>query len=552
MAQGPAVDQYLQGPAVNYFFACDGYGEPTKSGDGMATYGATMGIFMGSGDRRRVAPTFGSNGIAACDASLIKLQTFPDYWMRRVSLFRARAIHRLATNDFESTFADLDAAQSAAVGGSDPLYQRSLGLGIDLIRAMALRRSGDQVGGEALAARSFEKRPYSRQTAFATLTAMGPEASFEKTSSVLHQLARIDPSMTGELSRETFEHGRFAEVLQLYPGLTPPVKLGDEPIQFRQRLLLEQENRATAEAFWAEMLGRKAYALAALGQPGEARATIDEARHRMARATPPAPPLPANPKTEDMTRNAVYEQSNLKIRTTVPAIIDEWAFLVEARALLSERKYREAVAWLNSRTQHLPGTWASIDLIEALGVQAPVPERPDSTPFRASLSKLRQDSFGPELTALFTTLPETETSKRLPPYRPSGGGLIRGIDGYKETKPQDRSGAILNFYGPDATLATMEEAALLRVAELAAEAGSSVMIVTARKDIERTTINTMYGSPIASFPSGYETQLDVKFINPGAVNPNTPSWRLIDVGAVRATLGPSYHPEAPRKRAEAQ
>ena len=185
--------------------------------------------------------------------------------MRKVSLLQARATHRLAENDLAGAMADLDAADAAALDRADPFYQRSLNLQVQLVRAFARRLSGDQAGAEQLAAQISLSRPFSRNTALAALAAMGPDADFTVRTQVLRRLVQLDPGQSGTYYFEIFEHGQFAAVVEAFGALQPAVRPGNEPMPLRPRLLLEQENRMLAEAFWAEAAGRKAYALAALG-----------------------------------------------------------------------------------------------------------------------------------------------------------------------------------------------------------------------------------------------------------------------------------------------
>lgn len=198
------------GPGV--YQDCDGYGAPAASGDGMTKIAIRFLVRPG-GDTSRTTPAFGINGIGACGAALQDLEAkYPQFWMRRVSLLRARAIHRLALNDAAGALRDLDAAKAAeGAGVDDVLAQRSLGLGVDFVRALALRRSGQPDAGRSLAFATWAMRPWNRETTQAALIAIGGDAPPDQIERLLRAEAQINPLATAQLFSEYFERGRFAD-----------------------------------------------------------------------------------------------------------------------------------------------------------------------------------------------------------------------------------------------------------------------------------------------------------------------------------------------------
>ena len=314
---------------------------------------------------------------------------------------------------------------------------------------------------------------------------------------------------------------------------------------FRQRVLLAQENRAAAEGFWAEVAGRKAYALAALGRDDEARKTLEDAEARLAAATPAPPPLPPKPSDNQLTENSVFEQTNLKIRADVPPVLAPWQRLVEARLLLSNGKLEDAGKRFRGDGQ-LPPTYATIEFLEAVSAKLPPNQRPDIKSWRENLRKTRKEDADADLRLMFKLSPEAETAERAPGVRRLGG-IMDWIDGYREEPPQGGGWLKVRYRGVSATQAMVEEDALLRAAELAAQAGKDALLVHSVEDIEHTTVNTMYGQAMNANPTGYESDVEVEFVDSQAFARDHAAerWRLIDVAAVQAQLAGRYRRDGP-------
>lgn len=519
---------------------CDGYGGPTLSGDGMTRWGLGQGEVVGGGAATRTTPALGGeSNIADCGAALDELRTrFPEYWLRRVSLVRARAMHRLAMGDTAGALRDLDAAEAeAGVHKDDLLYRRSLALGIDLLRAYAAKLSGDPARAERLALQAWSARPWNRETARAALIILGPEGSERAILTVLRSDTQFDPAATGKLFDFTFEHGHFAEALDLYDGLTPPILLSQGARDDRSVAMLEQENRNLAAMFWAVEDGRRAYALAVLGRKDEARATLKAAAERLAAATPPARPVAADATTLEKMINAVWEQGNRAIRTNVPPALEAWRTLVQARLDLADGKTESTLSLLNAPS--VPRSWAYAELLETWS-NLDATRKPAALRVREALLSGRRSTRETDIKALFETLPEAETPGRV--VGDHGRGILSGPNGFSVVAHPDRGMTTVGYRGVWSSLTLMEEEALLKAAKLAREKGKGGLIVLARRDIRHSTTLYRDGRAVRTDPMGYETQLDVVFVDP----PNPPApfdkarWRIIDARTVEAALAPVY------------
>ena len=117
--------------------------------------------------------------------------------------------------------------------------------------------------------------------------------------------ARLNPSRSGSFFLYLFERGRFAEALARFPELKAPVSVEDQAVDKEMSLIQRERQRAVAEIFWQDAMGRKAYALAALGRAAEARETLAQARARLDAATPePNAPPPRASQADRAFRDA--------------------------------------------------------------------------------------------------------------------------------------------------------------------------------------------------------------------------------------------------------
>jgi hypothetical protein len=535
---------------ANDYLSCDGYGSPGAAGDGMTSMALELGIFNlpGQGTTERSGAELGVAGVMACDRALAQLPA--QFWMRKASLLKARALHRLETADGAApALADLDLAREAVQGHDDPYAARSLGLSIDLVRALALRGSGDAAAGSKLALETWGRRPFDRQTTTSALIVLGAEADSGELQRVMQGLARLNPVMVDLLYQLAFREGRYADAVRLFSQLSPQQELGNLYASREEVADRDQRNRVTASRFWASRGGQTAYALAALGRPEEALAMLESARARLAKDTQDPPPPAVTPQ-QDRWANTLYAltaNTNLKIRTEVPPIIDSWAREVAARNDVTQGRPEEVIKLFP--THQLLHHWASVELLTAVAAKMPS----SATQVTSSAQALRKDlaktdPLVPQAAALelWKTLPDPETSKRIPAYRkaslPMFGArkdLGEGGDGYSEIDQPGETAMLVRARGQRGTGSITAEMALLRAADLALQSGHKGLIILDRKDVH-FTISNGYRTD----PNGYETELKVTFVDPSAPPPRFADapWRVLDAQEIHAALSPLYPP----------
>ncbi|HVT25074.1 MAG TPA: hypothetical protein VHD95_10635 [Rhizomicrobium sp.] len=533
---------------------CDGYGAASGEGDGMTEIASVLLIFnpIGYGNTGKSSTSVGEDGVADCDAALADLPE--KHWMRKFSLLRARAMHRLENYDALGALEDVDLAAAVAKGHDDAYFARSLGLGLDIVRAYALRINAKQHDAETVAMQAAGARPYSRQVQLSALIAMGPGVDPADADTVRRAIARLVPTEVDALFLDAFDSGRFAEALALYPQLAPPEEIGNINLSSSERAEREWRDFENAQEFWAWRGGANAYALAALGRNAEARVSLDAARSRLALTTQPPPPLSA--ADEKDTEAQALHRGAIDIRLQAAAqagkILDEWSSMVERRIMVSDGKLKEVMATL--QTQPLVHSFAAVDLLESIIAKLPEKERPANSPTKAmreKLAKERVEALQVQPSALFKSLPEPETASRIPPYEEASTPLLAmegsradiDTEGYRISDPDAQGIVTVSYRGIRAGDSTVEEMALLCAADVARKAGKKGMIVLHRMDVRYTvTTETGYMVPVRKDPDGYQTELKVVFVDPAALPRQyvDAAWRVIDTDALYAALSPFY------------
>jgi hypothetical protein len=538
------------------FSECDGFGLPSSGGDGMTSYAMVLGIFNppGYGTTAKSSTDMGNAGVNACDAALADGKLEARFWMRKVSLLRARALHNLERGDAKQALEDLDRAKAAVVDASDPFYARSLGLGVDLVRAYALRETGDQAGASSLALKALNARPYNRQTSYSALIAIGASADDPSVEAAIMGLARFNPQVVDWLYAKRINQGRWADAAPLYRQLAPPKSRKHIKTGAASGHDVDYVDHLKAEMFWIQSGGFYAYAVAAQGKAAEARQALAAVKSRFAKALE-VPPEPPGMTPEQANERLALENANVTLQKSGTALVAELGRLVELRALVDEGQTDKVLA--DIKLGSLPRARVSVDLLDALAAKLPTGSADWTMVAKLKTSIVLAPSrpfVEPSVSALFKALPDAETSKRVTPYKQARFSAWTGrADGFTVTRmtrtdlgpdPASEEVVSIKFEGLRSSPSMVEETALLRACDIARQEGKTGLVIVDRNDIQHTLNTTMgYGGGVVrSDPSGFETTLEVVLVD--AKNPpekyRDAAWRIIDVDAAYAALAPIY------------
>lgn len=521
------------------FETCDGRVHPGKQSDGMRGEASESAYSFGLSSSRLPAVVIG-----ACTRALASPRLLPTQTLRRVHLLRARAAAQLESGDAAKALADLDLAQAAAGGlAADRFYRRSMGVSLDLLRALALANSGDMAGALPLAQAASAARPYSvdvQRVAATVLQAGRPIGT--PSPSPWSAGARLTPQAATLALVKEAEIGNFAGVVALYPGIKidwPSAPLA--PMSFAMRDVGSQ-----GLVVGAMVSLHVAYARAATGDVAGARRDLADLRSRVAAARPaPTPQATSTFSFGGMTWEALDRFLDVRGRQ------------VEARIAVAEARVPDAIAALVAAP--MPHDAATIELLGALKAAVPAKDA-GLVPDVASFSKELADDRQKALKAVVSdALLAPETPRAVVDYeraRPNilgalvggalslGTSLLGGIDrtdGFR-TKVNPDGTTKVEFIGNTPSSALVQEMTLLRAAEVARAAGKPGFVIVERSDYTRRLTTSRGGMPISSVAQGFKTELTIRPVDAG-IEPE----RALDAIAIIDALGPLYYEEKQKK-----
>lgn len=510
------------------FEGCDGRIHPGKQDDGMRGEASQSGYSLFPGAKR-------GTDIAACTRALASPRLLPTQNLRKAHLLRARAAAYLQEGETANATADLDAAEAAMAGLADNVfYRRSMGVSLSLLRAVALTQSGKIEEAVPLARAAIETRPYSLQivNGAAKILHASRSAGDGSASPWLSAIA-MEPAMAATAVTNEAELGNFAAVVSLSEGLElvwPAKPLTSFGIG-------SDEN--TSNLLSALMVSLdSAYARAATGDVPGAQSTLAVMKEKMA----PALAMPTDDK------GVAYKSPFSDIFTK---FIELRQKQIDARIAIAEGRTNDALGMLVGA--QLPRNAATVELLTALGKALPEKDRtatPDITPFMADMVSQRKKGLD---TIIPTLLIAPETPRSVVDYdkaRPNilgaliGGALTMGTsllggiertDGFRSTANADGTTKV-EFIGNTPSAPLVQEMTLLRAAELAKAAGKTHFVIVDRKDYSRYMQTTQYGVPVSSRPTGFKTELTVRFVDDGR-----DATRMLNAVSVIDALGPLYY-----------
>lgn len=512
------------------FEGCDGRIHPGKQDDGMRGEASQSGYSLFPGAKR-------GTDIAACTRALASPRLLPTQNLRKAHLLRARAAAYLQEGETANAIADLDMADAAMANlANNVFYRRSMGVSLSLLRAVALVQSGKMQDSVQLARAAMETRPHSLQivNGAAKILQASRTAGDGSVSPWLPAIP-LEPAMAATAISNEAELGNFVAVVSLSEGVEPewPTK----PLMSFG--LGSDENSSNLLSALMVSLDT-AYARAATGDVQGAQATLAVMKEKMA----PALAMPTDKDGKAYTT---------PIRDLMNKFVEVRQKQIDARIAVTDGRTNEALAMLVGA--QLPRNAATVELLTALGKALPQKDRaasPDVTPFVTDLATQLKKGLD---AVIPTLLIAPETPRSVVDYdkaRPNilgaliGGALsmgtsllggIKRTDGFRSTANADGTTKV-EFIGNTPSAALVQEMTLLRAAELAKAAGKTHFVIVDRKDYSRYMQTTQYGVPVSSVPTGFKTELIIRFVDEaGGVT------RALNAVSVIDALGPLYYEE---------
>jgi hypothetical protein len=525
MAAAEEREEAIQ-PSPRDFEQCDGYEAPNRRGDGMTEIaGGFLGIFNSAvSDREREDVRFNRNGMAACDRALLQAdRLLPAYHLRRANLLRARGLHRMRMAQFDDALLDLDAADAEGATQAGPLYDRSMAVGNDLLRAYALTRRARREKAMPLLEQIHVRRPYSAKLRMAALNiGMLGRADWQQYQAQLSEMATFHPEARTMLFAAAFYNTDWETMLATRPQIdfSPPRESvgGYEVTNYAQ----EVAELANREALFDIMT---AYALAAAGREEEQIVALEALRQTVNRQNAAA--IVAKPgEVADLQANLTDLEANIE--------------------LLGIARTGDPEAFLNRLTAGPIGPSPMV-LYAFRILRANMPDMPVAGEVDQVIAQLtdrldRERAIPPiGLAELYEAMPGAETEDNLPRYK-GARNIIGENTGNGYITIAEGPVTLINFGGNTATSSMVEEMALLRAAELAQQAGHTHFAILSKHMSQRTLRVSGYYGYGSTSPMGWSGNLRV--ITFGAEGQAAPfealADRSIDAARIMAELGPIY------------
>ena len=515
-----------------HFQQCDGYPKPRKSNDGIiVSAGGWVGIGRGAQDiRRGNTGTFAPLAIAACERALADPLLKPEYVIRRANLLQAKAYHQVTLEAWDDALATLASIDAVGLDTADPLYQRGIGLGNRLLRALVFVKLDRDA--EALAEiESIERdRPYSvsaRNTTLKLRLMIAPD--LDNHIALLRELAPIHPGAAFEGFMTSLSFGRLEDAVDFGSGLAfdLPSNRGNWTVAGEDLFELQ-----VIEA-QAEFDGAFAYALAATGDLEGAATRLLAARARLETIMAPLPP----PLSGRRHRKSVIREHEQRIAfgERGKAVLGRWERLTALR--------REApdlnLEGLFTRISDFPQGSIPVlpDIVARLGQEE---EATRAEVVRGLLELLQQQRTAEaaiDTDKFMSALPRPEIPATQVKFRRAADGWMSNHGGFTRREMDGADDWTIRFEDNYASHGTVEEFSMLAAATEARDRGYDGILLQSRRLLERTT-NTygMYSS--GSYNSGREAQLRIRMVKRAELPQDLAGseWRVLDVAKVLADL----------------
>jgi hypothetical protein len=510
------------------FAACDGRIHPGKQDDGLRGPASSNPY-----ERLRFGEV---STIDACTRALASPRLLPAQTLRRAHLLRARAAAYLRSGGIDKALADLDRVEVLTANlASDRFYRRSMGASVQLLRAISHLRLGETEKAATLAREAIRARPYSlavQKAGADILQAIRPLGSVS--TPPWQATVRLEPEAAVTALAGEAQVGNFPGVVALRKDME--LVWSDKPLM--PFALAARTSEASNLLSNIMVVCDTAYARAATGDAAGARRDLAQVRSQIEIARPVAP----------LAKTAVFATP---VMSALEKYIASRTRQVEARIAVAERRYSDAIGALVDFS--LPRTAATIELLTALKATLPAQSAsavPDILSLRSEVEKARQENLSGTISA---ALLAPETHRAVVDYeraRPNilgallggaatmGVGLLGGIkrtDGFRSIANADGSTTV-EFIGNTPSAALVQEMTLLRAAEVSRAAGKAGFVIIDRKDFSRSLNTSRGGIPISSVPTGFKTELIIRFVDNGSK-----SSRAFDAIAVIDDLGPYYY-----------
>lgn len=528
LAQG-AAPTALSVATDQDFYTCDGYFAPGLKYDGMQK-GAWFGATLYYGDKDPSA------AIVACDKALAEPMLADRYWLRRVSLIQAKAVHQIGAKAYAEALASLDRADAALRRPAVAGYQDPARIASQMLRAIALYEVGSGAEARASLRAVIESRPWSISLRSASRAiALRHEPDYAVQKALLREGAVQDAAQLHLLFWLTLAKGDFAETITYSRQLSFNIPRG----RIGWTGYTDEQRRYDLISERASVAGATAYALTTLGDmPG----SEGEYRRALADIEDAASPPPQGERALSRAERQDLEQRrNAAAKARLQ--LQDWKRAMDLRRAAPgltidqlrshpDRPHGQAMAVAADFLRQARSDGTQPGLATQL-----------SDSLRERFEQGRREAIAIDLMRIVEMLPRIDSGTGLPAMRGEGSSFF-GTDmrGFAVRKADDPNLVNIRFGDVAAASATVEEATFLAAANYVERQGLDGFIVEANELVRRTAI--VGGYTRNSEPRGWELRLLIRPVTVAALPPSEEAsrWRVIKAADVKAALARKFAP----------
>lgn len=461
------------------------------------------------------------DGIERCTTALNALEQGAS-WQRRAALLRSRAKFLVRAKKHREALADLDAIK--AIEQPDPVYARSFGVSLHMLRAIAHLEAGRREDASSEAFEAMRLRPWSERVAqFAyVVTALRDKVPAGEGSLWSH-LMLMDSGFGERRAILLARAGDWKEAAADWQQVKPaPGEIGQTFIQIPNVTVQGAPGIPVKGVNVARTIDA-AMAAAMAGRGDLADAWLNKLRESV------NTPIESDKFAE-----------RFGAKTDPKAQLDQlarWSGMIDIAKAAADGDVEVAAARLEAMRE-MPLSPTSLALIRTI-----VTKLPDGSHggLRRAVAQIEEQmlldrnerfvqKFEPDI--LLGDLPDHEEVMLANRYQ-NAVKFLRA-NGFSVKKAKDGKTADVVFFGDKSLPFAIGEMALLRAAELCVEQGKAAFRVISSNDYTQTVTSTMYGVEVGpTTVAGHSTQISIEFVAPG-----TPG--AIDAAEIRAFLAPIY------------
>ncbi len=517
---------------------CDGLPAPQSLGGKMMN----MGLLIGSLALKAEIPNKpnlyyiknGRDGVTACTQVLNSgIFSSGSNWERHTNILKARAIHHIENKNSDAALSDLAAiGMVAGTYANNIYYQRSLGLSVKFLQALAFQTKGNQQAADLRFNQLADMRSYSKN--FQSLVwrhlSDGRMELTERLVQLDSQYLYLHATMLG------WKDGQEEKAADNWAHLAEGGYNKSSRFQYT-RLMSGNKNIRGGEVADPDTLGRAAIAAARVNRMHQARKWIERAKIG----------LMATPQNIEESANIVKRlRSNSSSGDKNKVMHHE--VIVNTYAQFYAGNIAGARESLGPSFKNFSVSAPVMDLIERLQKNLPTEQRVGVLGLdrKSVLKKIRADLMllnkkeRDVLNSLFIRLPILEKKSQINSY--SGKIWFLKESGFSEEKLDDGT-YLIKFTGDSSSSTIVEEMSLLRAADLAKKASKLGFIIIDFNNYSRTRYASYNGvqSGLGTH-AGYMTSIKVAFVDPNNFPEkwNIHKGRIFNAGKVWRDLSPIY------------